>query len=343
MIVLTYHRIVGDEPSLPGISVARFAEQMRWVRENCDPIAPDALVERTRAPRSSKPAVLVTFDDGYRSYVDLAYPVLKKYGIPAAVFLVTALVDEPGVLWTDRVQWAALTSTHTCVNVPWFNGGAPIELPDWQTRAAFGLAARSLLKTIPDALRVERVEELVALLGGSPPRARQMVTWDEVRRTMDLTTYGGHTHTHCILSQVDFAGAKREIEGCRDRIAAETGQAPRYFAYPNGSPADFTAQTKAVLRAAGFSIAFSSIEGIAGADSDWMAVKRLPGIDDDVPGFVWLAAGLSAAGPLTGALRAAAKLKGPAPRQDVGGEREPVGERRLRGAPASVDDRPRRA
>ena len=293
VIVLTYHRILGDEPSLPGISVARFAEQMRWVRDNCDPIGPDALVERTRGARRAKPALLVTFDDGYRSYHDLAYPVLKKYDIPAAVFLVTGLIDEPGTLWTDRLQWAVLTSPRTSICVPWFNGGTPISLTDRGARQAFSLAARGDLKTIPNGVRVERVEELIGMLGGTLPRARQMVSWDEVRCTMDLTTYGGHTHTHPILSQLDRAGATLEIRTCRDRISEETGRTPRYFAYPNGNPDDYTRETKEILREQGFSLAFSSSEGIACDDSDWMAVRRLPAIDDDVPSFVWLAAGLS--------------------------------------------------
>jgi peptidoglycan/xylan/chitin deacetylase (PgdA/CDA1 family) len=293
VIVLTYHRIVGDAPSLPGISVAHFAEQMKWVRENCDPIGPDALVERSRAHRRARPAVLVTFDDGYRSYHDLAYPVLKRYDIPAINFLVTGLVDEPVMMWTDRVQWATLTTPLPSVSVPWMNGGAAIALPDQAARERFGLAARTLLKAIPDAERVARVEDLIGRLGGSPPRERQMTSWDEVRRTMDLTTYGGHTHTHCILSRLDRESAAREIRTCRDRIAAETGCTPTFFAFPNGSAADFTNETQDVLREHGFRIAFSSIDGIAGAASDWLAVKRIASIEADVPAFAWIAAGLA--------------------------------------------------
>ncbi|HVU53013.1 MAG TPA: polysaccharide deacetylase family protein [Polyangia bacterium] len=293
VIVLTYHRIVGAEPSLPGISVAHFAAQMKWIRENCEPIGPDALVERSRAPRRVRPAVLVTFDDGYRSYHDLAYPVLKQYDIPALNFVVTSLLDEPGMLWTDRVQWAALTTPRTSVCVPWMNGGAWVPLPDRAARESFGLAARTLLKTVPNALRAERVEEIVAMLGGAPPRERQMTNWEEVRRTMDLTTYGGHTHTHAILSRLDREDAAREIRACRDRLAAETGRAPLFFAYPNGTQSDFTAETQHLLRESGFQVSFSTIDGIAGAATDWMAVRRIASIDADVSAFVWIAAGLA--------------------------------------------------
>jgi hypothetical protein len=62
-----------------------------------------------------------------------------------------------------------------------------------------------------------------------------------------------------------------------------------YFAYPNGRSTDFNATTIQVLRRHGFTTAFSTIEGLAGPDTDWMAVKRVPGDAADVPDFAWLA------------------------------------------------------
>ena len=42
----------------------------------------------------------------------------------------------------------------------------------------------------------------------------------------------------------------------------------------------------------GFTTAFSTTEGMAGADTNWMAVQRLPSDDVDIPDFVWIAAGM---------------------------------------------------
>lgn len=292
VIVLMYHRILGADRSLVGLPVERFEEQMRWIRALCDPIGPDQLVERASRRRSGRPSVLVTFDDGYRDYHDNAYPILKRLGIPAVVFLATQFMDEGGAIWTDELQWAVQSTKRARVKLPWSNDPA-IDLPDAKARAALGETARAYLKKLPDRERREAVKALLAELGDATPRERQMLTWDEVRRTQDVTTYGGHTHTHPILSRLPRAGAETEIRTCRDRIASETGREPKYFAYPNGKPADFTAETKDILRALGFAVAFSTSEGIAGADSDWMAVKRLPGEADDVPGFAWQAAGLA--------------------------------------------------
>ncbi|HEY2745055.1 MAG TPA: polysaccharide deacetylase family protein [Polyangia bacterium] len=293
VIVLTYHRIVGDDRSFSGLPIEEFATQMQWLHERCDPIAPDELVDRARGPRSTRPAVLVTFDDGYRDYHDLAYPVLKRLGIPATVFVVTSLLDDGGMLWTDQVQSAALTCRRDRVTLPW--SGESVVLTDDDARAALGTRARAHLKSIPDGARREVVTTLLHELGDPPEKPRQMLTWDEVRATLPLTTYGGHSHTHPIMSRLSSDAAEREIRTCKERIAAETGRAPTTFAYPNGRRSDYTPETQAILRRHGFTLAFATSEGIAGADSDWLAIKRMPAESaHDLGELAWLAAGMGA-------------------------------------------------
>jgi peptidoglycan/xylan/chitin deacetylase (PgdA/CDA1 family) len=302
VIVLMYHRILGADRSLVGTAVERFAAQMRWIAGNCEAIGPEELVERARRPSRLRPAVLITFDDGYRDYHDLAYPVLRELGLPALVFLATSFMDAGGTIWTDDLQWSLLATRRDHVRLPW-RDGPPVPLPDTRARDELGKQACAHLKTLPEGERLAALSALFTELGELPRRERQMLTWEEVRRTSDLTRYGGHTHTHPILSRLGREDAEREIRTCRERITAETGRPPQYFAYPNGRPGDYTAETQEILRRNGFTVAFSTSEGIAGADSDWMAVKRLPSVDGDVPDFVWLSGGCSdgTAGRLPGA------------------------------------------
>jgi peptidoglycan/xylan/chitin deacetylase (PgdA/CDA1 family) len=290
VIVLTYHRILGRDRVLPGIPIEAFTSQMRWVRERCDPIAPADLADRARHPGRVRPPVLVTFDDGYRDYHDLAYPVLKALGIPALVFVATSFLDEGGMLWTDHVHWAVRKTRRERVKLPWTD--APFALPDERSRVALGDEIRGHLKKVPDGDRRAVLDQLLAELDPPPIGERQMLTWDEVRSTLDTTHYGGHSHTHPILSRLERADAITEIRTCRDRIAAETGRRPTFFAYPNGRPEDYTAETQEILVDQGFTTAFSTTEGIAGAGTDWMAVPRLPSNDIDIPDFAWIAAGL---------------------------------------------------
>lgn len=290
--VLMYHRILGTNRELDGCTVATFEQQMRWVREHCDPIAPDALVDHVARPNRGRPAVLVTFDDGLRDYHDLAYPVLKRLGIPALMFLPTALIDNGSPLWTNQVQWAAQSTTRSSIRLPW-GDGAVVALPDAGARAALGQTARDQLKRMPDSSRRAAIEKLVAELGEPPPRPREMMTWDEVRAIMDLTWIGGHSHTHPILSQLSRDDLELEIGTCRDRIVAETGRTPTLFAYPNGGPADYNAETQRVLKQHGFKLAFCTTEGMAGPETDWMAIRRIAApLDPSPAAFAWRLAGM---------------------------------------------------
>ena len=51
-------------------------------------------------PRKS---VVITIDDGYRSTYEIAYPILKKYGFPATVFLYSDFVGA-----ADAMTWAQM-------------------------------------------------------------------------------------------------------------------------------------------------------------------------------------------------------------------------------------------
>jgi peptidoglycan/xylan/chitin deacetylase (PgdA/CDA1 family) len=234
----------------------------------------------------------VTFDDGYRDYHDQAYPVLHELRIPAVVFLATAFVDRGGLIWTDAVNWAVHRSRRPYAELPW--DGSRQALTSVPERDACVDASKAFLKNVSDAERTWWLAELLVALEVDPQdgaAGRQMLNWDEVRATMEYTRYGGHTHTHPILSQVGAREAEEEIRSCRDRIRAETGQAPRYFAYPNGRAQDFTEETKGILQRCGFELAFSTIEGIHQRGMDCYAIRRQPTGGRTIGDFAWLVAG----------------------------------------------------
>jgi peptidoglycan/xylan/chitin deacetylase (PgdA/CDA1 family) len=130
----------------------------------------------------------------------------------------------------------------------------------------------------------------VAALGADTTTGigRQMLTWDEVRSTAGLTRFGGHTHTHPILPRAEPAHRAQEIRACRERIAAELGTPPTTFAYPNGG---HDADTKEEVRRQGFDTAFSTVYGVNGRETDWLAVKRV-GLGAGRDDFAWMVSGL---------------------------------------------------
>ncbi len=87
--VLIYHRFGEDTYPTTNIEVARFREQLEYLKNNDYTVIPLQQLVRflhdgTKLPERS---VVITIDDGYRSVYEKAWPVLREYGYPFTVFL----------------------------------------------------------------------------------------------------------------------------------------------------------------------------------------------------------------------------------------------------------------
>jgi peptidoglycan/xylan/chitin deacetylase (PgdA/CDA1 family) len=94
--VLIYHRFGEDKYPSTNIDIARFREQLEYLKtHNYKVISLQELVHFLRK-KSSLPArsVVITIDDGYRSVYENAWPLLKEYGYPFTVFLYTKATEN---------------------------------------------------------------------------------------------------------------------------------------------------------------------------------------------------------------------------------------------------------
>ena len=94
-ITLAYHRI-NDKvaPSDWSVSVKNFAEHMEYLTGNCEVVGHSQLIANSESLMVSnkKPRIMITFDDGYRDNYLNAYPILKEFGFPAIIFLITSMI-----------------------------------------------------------------------------------------------------------------------------------------------------------------------------------------------------------------------------------------------------------
>jgi len=103
------------------------------------------------------------------------------------------------------------------------------------------------------------------------------MSWDQVRSLAAAgMTIGSHTANHQILAAVSPAEANAELLLSRKRIEQETGQACWCFAYPNGELRDFRPSDERAARDAGYSCAFTQVEGVISNHSPRYALPRVP-------------------------------------------------------------------
>ncbi len=111
--VLLYHNVKNDY--LPGnegadISAELFEKHMvALIERGYSPILIsdyyDAIIRGEELPENP---IAVTFDDGYLSNYEIAYPILKRLNIPATIFIVTSTVGmtpESGIVSEPHFTW----------------------------------------------------------------------------------------------------------------------------------------------------------------------------------------------------------------------------------------------
>jgi peptidoglycan/xylan/chitin deacetylase (PgdA/CDA1 family) len=87
--ILAYHSL-DDSGSVISTSPRVFAEQMRILfKLGADIVSLKEIARRKDSSGPGKPTIAITFDDGFRNVYEQGFPVLRQYGFPATVFLVT--------------------------------------------------------------------------------------------------------------------------------------------------------------------------------------------------------------------------------------------------------------
>lgn len=255
LLVLNYHRI-GDanasplDPNLFSASVEAFEQQVDDLAREADVIALADAPAALRARRGRR--VLITFDDGYRDAFEVAFPVLRRAGLPAAFFIVTDFLDAPRVSWWDELAWM---------------GAGP------EAVAAYKRLGEGETEPFLDRVgeRTGRGRAPAEIADGT------WLTWDGARRMRDAgMSFGGHTASHPVLARLTAERQREEIRTCAERLADELGIVMRAFSYPVGSPDSFDATTMRLVREAGCEVAFAFGGGYARARrTDALAIPRM--------------------------------------------------------------------
>jgi peptidoglycan/xylan/chitin deacetylase (PgdA/CDA1 family) len=106
--VLCYHRF-GRERNKMVTPVESFAAQLEYLARHDYRVIRLADLDDFLSGKRAIPkrAVVITIDDGYASAYSVAFPLLKKYGFPATVFVYTDFVgSRDGLSWPQMKEMA---------------------------------------------------------------------------------------------------------------------------------------------------------------------------------------------------------------------------------------------
>lgn len=294
-LVLMYHRILEEPLKQPFfvqegmfVKASNFDKQLEFLKGRFKLVFLDELVDKIQCGGNIGGLCAITFDDGWRDNYTEAFPLLKKHGVPATVFLATGYVGTDRFFWPEEISLFLEKFNHgqsghehlppamirflrersTCQTK------RRIIQPDW---------CIDILKGLP---LLERTEILEFFRGhfrlATIPR--QMMDWEEARMMLSsgLVRFGAHTVSHEMLDQVSLQKAQHEIETSKADIEYHLGCRVRTFAYPNGNLTDDICR---ILEGSGFSGAVTTRKGLLAPVTPLMKMPRVA-IHDDVSSTV---------------------------------------------------------
>lgn len=304
-LILLYHRVTDlpSDPQLLAITPQHFAEHLEVLRKHSHPMGLQQLAQSLQNGKPPDRAVIITFDDGYTDDLYHAKPMLERYDIPATVFVATGQIGQKGEFWWDELdrlllrpgtsppllrlsvngstyQWelgeAAHYSDdayrhHRCWNV--------LEKDEPSPRQWLYRSLCQLLRPLSEGERRKVLGELLAWAGAEPVgrSTHRALSPDEVFHLAEgeLVEVGAHTVTHPVLSALPAAAQQAEIQRSKARLEEILGRPVTTFSYPYGSRSDYTPETVALVREAGFACACSSLADVVWRRTDRFQLPRV--------------------------------------------------------------------
>jgi peptidoglycan/xylan/chitin deacetylase (PgdA/CDA1 family) len=230
--VLLYHTL--GPPAAPftkgldhPISLDRFELHIDFVTKHYRPITL-ADLESGAVPQR---ALLVTFDDGFRSLISHALPTLRDRGILPTVFLIGRVVGGQELPWTHELAWAIHERPERARDI--IRDACP---------TADRESIRRLLHDLWSSLSGREIDRLLhrlrSELGYQPEEvaraSRLYLDWDEIAALRaEGWSFGSHTARHFSLAGMRPEEQKSEIREGIELIADRLGPTTA-FAYPFG-------------------------------------------------------------------------------------------------------------
>ncbi|MEO2063045.1 MAG: polysaccharide deacetylase family protein [Christiangramia sp.] len=241
--VLAYHT-VNDQTN--------FESQIQYLKSNYSLITvcelENFLFKNTKLPK--KP-LLITFDDGDYSLYANAFPVLKKYNVPAIIFVITNLINTYEPFWWNEV-YSALGNKQ-------------------------GHNEVLRLKKIPNNERVTYMKRLRASQSTNFIQ-KQLSTNELIEMSGKDVCIANHSHSHPIFDKCESHTLKNEMINSIKFLRAHSFS-PFFFAYPNGN---FSEEAETVLKGVGVKLSFLFDHKINYGKINPLRISRLV-VNDSTP------------------------------------------------------------
>jgi peptidoglycan/xylan/chitin deacetylase (PgdA/CDA1 family) len=289
-IILTYHRVAERVPNAsydPALFVSAntFEMHINMLCRIFNIVPLEALIQPNQGGRRCA----ITFDDGWLDNYEMAFPILKKYQVPATIFLPAALIGTRHRFWFEnliKLGKQVDTNGNQQRFITYFRG----MVPTWKKlglRVEHLLDLISVMKHLPADKLDSIMANAYATLNMIPPKERTIMNWEEISEMGEYNiTFGAHGLKHYILPTLDSVSKRKEIFDSLDILRQKKIPIERFFSYPNG---DWDDETVEIVTQADYLGAVTTKLGYNHARTCQFLLKRISIHEDisNLPSLFW--------------------------------------------------------
>jgi peptidoglycan/xylan/chitin deacetylase (PgdA/CDA1 family) len=277
-IVLTLHQIVPDSEYNPSqlisgmaIRSSTFERLLDYISTHCAAVTPEHVLASFEEGRlSERPCLAITFDDGWKDNVEVAFPLSRRFAIPFTVFVCPGLVATGQGFWTSRMNhlWLAAVREGKLRELNEIAGFESVRSAECMIEQ---------LKRLPAADRDAAITAFEAIMKTTcsgweaGEQSDRLLTWPDIQELSKAgIAFGSHTNSHAILTRISTGDAAAELRESKRAIEAKL-KTCRWFAFPNG---DWSVPVRKLVIECGYELAFINSQGIWEPTHDRFSVPR---------------------------------------------------------------------
>jgi peptidoglycan/xylan/chitin deacetylase (PgdA/CDA1 family) len=201
--------------------------------------------ELADAQTDRRPTIILSFDDGYRDFVEYAMPILAQHGLRANQNVIAQSVETGQPPWMIRLVDAlnaAPVSRLRKLAIPGLQ--VPSDDYDELAKTIYGTQLTASLQVLTPEERTRRFEDLENLLADTEPdRFTPMMSHRDVTEVQSVHELGAHSYSHEAMARFSETEFSRDVDRCQ-QLFTELSVPMKIFAFPYGS---FRAEQVGVL------------------------------------------------------------------------------------------------
>ena len=237
-IILMYHRIYNDK-FISGLDPLEFEKQIAYITKNFNVLPIEDLIENLNKNKIKPYSLALTFDDGHFDFYTSAWPILKKYNLPASLYITTGFVDGTTWLWPDLIKYILLNSKVEVLNAQGVGTISTTKSNHHTSWHKLGDYCLTLHAEQRNKLLLQLANDAQVSISNTPQSPFHSVTWGQLKEmSQEGLTVGSHTVTHPILSSLSIDALRNELTESAQAIEKNLGTIPLGLCYPNGRPED---------------------------------------------------------------------------------------------------------